>query len=70
MALVIPQRPNVRSRAATSSLPIYDGPPNVRWGGREFTVCPASMERGDKRISCPECRMCIEGKKDVAFLTT
>jgi len=67
-ALVLPYRPK-RCKPQVRALPVYDGPRFIEQDGRRYLVCPAQHNPNGKKITCSQCRHCIEGRGNVAFLT-
>ncbi len=67
-ATVIPERPH-KVKAFLKPIPEYSGPQTLTKYGLRWIVCPAQyMKNGGTLRKCVKCKICINGRSNVAFL--
>lgn len=65
---VLPERPN-KVKPWLKPITQYSGPQTLIKYRRRWIVCPAQYNvRGNETIKCIDCRICIDGLANIAFL--
>ena len=66
LAWVIPMRKQGTCKPQLRGLPTFDAAAYNVPGGSSVPVCP--QQRGAADLTCAACRLCVDGRSDVAFL--